>query len=96
MLKSFYMRFLDESLLKRIKSEGIDTAFDTCGMYSEESLKKILPFTNTVLFDLKEIDPVKHKEYTGSTNELILSNLKFINNFIEQKNCTYAILGQSC
>ena len=72
------------SLLKRLKSAGINTAFDTCGMYSEESLKKILPFTNTVLFDLKEIDSLKHKEYTGSTNELILNNLKFINNYIKE------------
>ncbi len=72
------------SLLKRLKSEGINTAFDTCGMYSEESLKKILPFTNIVLFDLKEIDPLKHKEYTGGTNQLILSNLKFISNYIKE------------
>ena len=72
------------SLLKRLKSEGVNTAFDTCGMYLVESLKKILPFTDIVLFDLKEIDPLKHKKFTGSTNELILNNLKFINNYIKE------------
>lgn len=70
-------------LLQRLKSEGVNTAFDTCGMFSEDSLIKILPFTNIVLFDLKEIDPVKHTQFTGSTNDLILNNLKFINNYIK-------------
>ncbi len=71
------------SLLKRLKAEGVNTAFDTCGMYSEDSLKKILPFTDIILFDLKEIDPEKHKKFTGNTNELILNNLKFINKYIK-------------
>ena len=58
-----------------LKKLGIKTALDTCGFCSKESLEKILPYTDIVLYDLKEIDPVKHKEYTGFSNEKILANL---------------------
>ena len=75
------------SLLKRLQFEGIHTAFDTCGMYSGDALNNILPYTNMVLFDLKEIDPEKHKAFTGKTNERIMNNLKFINDY--RKNHLY-------
>lgn len=62
-------------LLRSLKEEGTHTAIDTCGLCSTETLQKLLPFTDLVLYDIKEIDPALHSDFTGSTNEKILANL---------------------
>jgi pyruvate formate lyase activating enzyme len=41
-----------------------------------DTFSKILKYVDLVLFDIKHMDPQKHKEYTGVSNELILSNLR--------------------
>lgn len=66
------------ALLSELKKEGIDTAVDTCGSVSAEAIKEILPYTDTFLYDIKQMDPEKHKKLTGQPNELILSNLQYI------------------
>lgn len=69
-------------VLKALQDEGIHTTLDTCGMYPSKSLETLLPNCNLILFDVKLIDPEKHREYTGSTNTYILENLKYISNYI--------------
>jgi pyruvate formate lyase activating enzyme len=71
---SLQMQFNRELLLK-LKELGIHTALDTCGMCSRDALQNLLPYSDLILFDLKEIDPHKHREVTGSTNIKILDNL---------------------
>ena len=34
--------------------------------------------TDLFLYDLKMMDPVRHKQYTGRSNQLILDNLEFL------------------
>jgi len=65
-------------LLLKLKDLGLHTALDTCGMCSKGALENLLPYSDLVLFDLKEIDPHKHREFTGSTNDKILANLLFV------------------
>ncbi len=67
-------------LLKALKKEGINTAVDTCGFVPKTALEKVAPFTDTFLYDVKAIDPKVHETCTGYTNELILENIKFIDN----------------
>ena len=43
-------------------------------------LENILHYTNLVLFDNKHMDPIKHEEFTGVGNKLILENLRMIVN----------------
>jgi pyruvate formate lyase activating enzyme len=62
-------------LLDKLKAQDIHTALDTCGMCAGEDLAELLPHTDLVLFDLKEIDPQKHKRFTGISNEKIIDNL---------------------
>lgn len=59
-----------------LKGEGIHCAVDTCGQVPWESFEKILPVTDMFLYDLKQMDSVKHREGTGSGNERILENLE--------------------
>ena len=51
---------------------------DTCGCYPVQTLDAFLPFTDLVLYDLKEIDPVRHRAFTGRGNAQILDNLRTI------------------
>jgi len=73
------------AFLKRLQQAGIATALDTCGMASSRSLEKILPHVDLVLFDLKEIDPQKHRAFTGQSNQPILDALLFIRDFISAR-----------
>jgi len=61
-------------LFKKCQECGIHTTLDTCGYVSWEVLEPILEHVDLVLFDIKHMDPVKHKELTGVSNELILDN----------------------
>lgn len=61
-----------------LKKSGINIAVDTCGYVSREAIDKILPYTDTFLYDVKAIDSKVHKKCTGKTNERILENLKYI------------------
>ena len=41
-------------------------------------MKRIIPFVDTVLMDIKHTDPEKHREFTGRDNALILENARYI------------------
>ena len=70
------------TLLRRLKEMGINTAIDTCGLCSTISLDKVLPHSDMVLFDLKEMDAAKHRACTEQDNQRILDNLLYIRDYI--------------
>ena len=65
-----------EALLKMAKLEGISTAIETCGHAPWSTFERLLPYLDSVLFDLKHLDSKIHQDYTGVGNELILTNLR--------------------
>ncbi len=65
---------------------GVRTALDTCGLCPPAALEQILPHTDVVLFDLKEIDPAKHRALTGADNRRILDNLLLVRDFIAARS----------
>ncbi|MCH3963906.1 MAG: glycyl-radical enzyme activating protein [Clostridium sp.] len=67
-----------EKLARELQRVGISVAIDTCGVVPPDNYKRILPYTDLFLYDLKLIDPQMHKKYTGVSNDLILENLKLI------------------
>ena len=67
--------FLAE-ILQKCKENGIHTAVDTAGHVPFASFEKVLPYTDLFLYDIKVMDPEKHKTYVGADNALILENLK--------------------
>lgn len=66
------------ALLKMCKEKGIHTVLDTSGYVQMDLLDRVLEYVDMILFDLKQMDPHKHKEYTGVSNELILENARKI------------------
>ncbi len=63
-------------LLKECKKRGLHTAIETSGYAEWNALKTIAEYTDLFLYDIKVMDPRKHKEYTGVSNSLILRNLE--------------------
>lgn len=64
------------AVLKPAKDAGLHTAIDTCGYVEWESIEKTIDVCDLYLYDVKCVDPAKHKEYTGVDNSLIIDNLK--------------------
>ncbi len=64
------------TLLKRCKENGIHTVLDSSGYTKSENWDMVLEYVDMILFDLKQMEPEKHKEYTGVERELILKSAK--------------------
>ena len=61
--------------LKELKKRGIHTALETCGFFNLETFKKqVLPYLDLIYFDLKLIDDIESRRYTGQSNQCILEN----------------------
>jgi pyruvate formate lyase activating enzyme len=68
-------KFLAE-VLKACRAHDIHTVVDTSGFASWEVFESIRGDVNLFLYDLKLMDEERHKRYTGVSNQLILSNLR--------------------
>jgi pyruvate formate lyase activating enzyme len=66
------------ALLERCRAGGLPTAMETCGYARWESVARVLPFLDLVLYDIKHVDPAAHRTLTGVSNELILDNARRI------------------
>ena len=67
-----------EALLRATKDQGISTAIETAGYVDGSVIRRILPYVDTVLMDIKHMDSEKHKEFTTRENERILENARLI------------------
>jgi len=63
-------------LLQACKAHGIHTVLDTSGYASWQVISEVAQHIDLFLYDLKLMDDVRHRIYTGVSNRLILSNLK--------------------
>lgn len=64
------------ALLRAAKRRHIDTAIETCGMYPYEYLREACENLDKLIFDIKCLDPEKHKKFTGVDNSQILENFQ--------------------
>ena len=65
-------------LLALAKENGISLAIETCGIGSRDFYQNAADLGATFLFDIKCIDPVRHKELTDADNTHIMANLKYL------------------
>ena len=66
-------------LLKQLKANGIHTCIDTAGNVPLSNIKKVVPYTDLFLYDLKAYDPDIHQACTEVKNTQILENFYFLN-----------------
>lgn len=62
------------ALLHTAKEKGLTTAIETTAAFPYETVEPILSVTDTILMDIKHMDPGKHKEYIGKDNRQVLEN----------------------
>lgn len=67
------------ALMKKAKEQGLHIALETCGMAAEEMIRESARYADLYLYDFKESDPCRHREYTGAGNGQILKNLALLN-----------------
>jgi pyruvate formate lyase activating enzyme len=65
-------------VLGRLRSEGIGTALDTCGMCTESQLLRAAEHADLVLYDIKDDDPDRHLRNTGGDLAVVLRNFRLL------------------
>ena len=65
-------------MLQECGKRGLHRAVDTCGFVDTKTLLEVAKETDLFLYDLKLMNPEKHKYWTGVNNQLILKNLKLL------------------
>jgi len=65
-------------LLRYARETGINTALESMGCAPFETIEKVLPYLDEYLMDIKHTNGLKHREFTGKSNELMLENAKRI------------------
>ena len=66
------------AILQMIRPTGIHCAVETCGAVPFSAFEQIAPYADLFLYDLKETDPDRHREYTGANLLPILDNLRLL------------------
>ena len=64
------------ALLEGAHERGMNTAIETASNVPWKFMERILPHVDTVLHDIKLMDPERHKKWTGVRNDRILENLQ--------------------
>lgn len=67
--------FLKELIVK-CREEDIHITLDTSGYADPDTFESIIDDIDLFLYDLKIVDDDLHRKYTGTSNEMILENLK--------------------
>ncbi|EOS61005.1 glycyl-radical enzyme activating protein family [Firmicutes bacterium M10-2] len=65
------------AILKAAHEECLHTACESTGFALKEVFESVMRYVDWIYVDMKHWDPIKHKEGTGVSNDLILSNMKF-------------------
>ncbi len=63
-------------LIDEFHAAHVHVAVETTGFASWEQAAKVLEKADLVLYDLKQMDPVKHMKFTGVSNVPILDNAR--------------------
>jgi pyruvate formate lyase activating enzyme len=63
-------------LLRTCKENGLHTAIETCGEYPWTLMEALLPVTDMVMMDIKQMAPEAHRRATGQSNDRILNNAR--------------------
>ena len=74
-MASQHMDYVEE-VCRKLHENGVSVFIDTSGYTDYENLKRILPYVDVFLYDIKVMDPEDHKKFIGVDNSLILENLK--------------------
>ena len=64
-----------EALLLEAKARELHTCLETCGFAPRRDFERIKPMVDLFLYDIKETDDSRHRDFTGMPLDPILQNL---------------------
>ena len=62
------------ALLRAAQESGLNTAIESTACAPMETIRRLLPYVDHYLMDIKHMDREKHKRFTTRDNDLILQN----------------------
>jgi pyruvate formate lyase activating enzyme len=65
-----------EQFLPVVKARGFHVNMETCGLFHWQEMKLLLPYLDLLYYDLKIMDPARHKTFTGGDNRIILEHFR--------------------
>jgi pyruvate formate lyase activating enzyme len=65
-----------EEFFALCRSHFFHTAMETCALTSWDKLAPLLDLLDLVYIDLKHTDEIRHREWTGASNRMILENIR--------------------
>jgi len=81
---TLFMEFT-AGLLKELKSRGIHTLIETCGLFNLSHFQEVLyPHLDMIYYDLKLHDPDEHVRFCGARNDTILENFSALHRMSEE------------
>ena len=66
-------------LVKELHRLGISIGIDTCGFAYPKRYEDLKPYVDFYLWDIKQVNPIIHKEITEKENQKIFNNLMRVN-----------------
>ena len=66
------------ALLKECEKRSIHRTIDTSAHAPEQIINEVAGYADLIMCDLKHMDPVIHRIYTGVDNQRILENIRFL------------------
>ncbi len=72
-------------LIQILKEKGYHIAIETTGMYNLNVLKKVEPYIDLFLHDIKHLNKEKLESITGASKEIILNNLDYLSKTCKEK-----------
>ncbi len=74
----FFQHEFSKALLRACKHQGVHTAIETSLQVENSILQQFVDIVDLFIVDIKLIDSVQHKTYTGLGNSTILSNFAYL------------------
>lgn len=63
-------------ILRRCREKGINTCLETELAIDKTVINEVSPYADLIITDIKHLNPIVHKEYTGVDNVRILENIR--------------------
>ncbi len=77
--------FLREVLIA-LKKHDVHTAIDSCSVTSQSVLKTLIPYVDLWMLSIKHMNQQAHTSLTGTTNTMILDNIRYIDQELTSYN----------
>lgn len=72
---------------RELCGDGWQINLETSLNIPADNIASLLPMVNTLIIDIKDLNPEIYRSYTGQDNSLVLSNLRLIADSGRQEDC---------